>query len=144
MLTPLTFLCLWYRLFNFSSGDLHLYGKSESVQSVLRNCESGLWQKPHFSSSFDFFFFFSNLRHSPCGRVISPSAAIAAAATTTALSCCKWANERRAPAACGPELCRSSTWWRQRKGWPRGKASGLAQSRESIGSGCPSPGQNWP
>lgn len=35
------------------------------------------------------FFFFSNLRHSPCGRVISPKAAIAQAATTTALSHCK-------------------------------------------------------
>lgn len=89
-----------------------------------------------------YIFFFSNLRHSPCGRVISPTVALAQAATTTARSHrCKWAQ--RAPGLAQAESRAVPPGGCLRKVWPSSKGPEACPGQCMHRSWLPLPGAKW-
>lgn len=111
-LHPWTLLWLWYKHFNLSQGDLHLYGKSENVQSELCNCEAGLQRKQLFFSSFKFFF--QQLEAFPLWVCDLPNGSKSSGSHNHSPQLLQVSAQSTWPPA-APELGSSSIWWLHKK-----------------------------
>lgn len=111
-----------------------MYIKSENVQSELRNCKASLLRKGCFFSSFKSFF--SSLRHSPCGRASSSTAAVAQAAATTGSALQVSMRSTWPPA--DPELQSGSICWLLERRMAKFKGLWACQRSECVGASGPS------